>query len=173
MQRTYYELFGLPPAYGIDIAKLDQAYRLLQAEVHPDRHSAASDSDRYRSLQWATHANDAYQTLKNPLARARYLLRIHGVDTQEESNTAMPADFLMQQMEWREAIEDATNAADLAALESLSRGLRGEARTMQADLSRALDERKDYASASEIVRKLRFLDKVQAEIDQAIETLEP
>ena len=173
MHKTYFELFGLPALFAIDIARLDQAYLHLQSEVHPDRFAAASDSERSRSLQWATHANEAYQTLKNPLARARYLLQLHGVDTQEESNTAMPADFLMRQMEWREAIEDAVAATDVEALEALNRGLRNEARSLQAELSVALDERSDDAGASEIVRKLRFLDKVQTEIDQAIETLEP
>lgn len=172
MQRTYFELFGLPPAFNIDLAHLDQAYRQLQAEVHPDRFVAASDTERRRSLQWATHANEAYQTLKNPLDRARYLLRLHGVDTQEESNTAMPPDFLMRQMEWREAIEEAQSATDVNALDALSRELRQESRDMQLALAGQLDSNADYSSASETVRKLRFLDKVQAEIDQAIEALE-
>jgi len=172
MQRTYFELFGLPTAFNIDVARLEQAYRQLQTEVHPDRFAAAADNERRKSLQWATHANEAYQTLKSPLNRARYLLRLKGIDTQEESNTAMPADFLMRQMEWREAIEEAQSAADLPALEALSRELRHEARGMQQELSTQLDDAEDYATASETVRKLRFLDKVQAEIDQAIETLE-
>jgi molecular chaperone HscB len=172
MQRTYFELFGLPPAFNIDLARLDQAYRQLQAEVHPDRFAAASDTERRRSLQWATHANEAYQTLKNPLDRARYLLQLHGVDTQEESNTAMPPDFLMRQMEWREAIEEAQSATDVNALDALSRELRQESRDMQLALAGQLDSQADYSSASETVRKLRFLDKVQAEIDQAIEALE-
>lgn len=172
MQRTYFDLFGLPAAFNIDLARLDQAYRQLQAEVHPDRFASAADSERRKSLQWATHANEAYQTLKNPLNRARYLLQLQGIDTQEESNTAMPTDFLMQQMEWREAIEEAQSAADVTALETLSRELQQESRDMQQSLSALLDDRNDYRNASETVRKLRFLDKVQAEIDQAIEALE-
>jgi molecular chaperone HscB len=171
-RHSHFELFGLPAAFDIDLSHLDQAYRQLQAEVHPDRFAAASDSERRLSMQWATHANEAYQTLKNPLTRARYLLHLQGVDTQEESNTAMPAEFLMRQMEWREAIEEAQAAADIEALEALSRELRHEAQGMQSELSAALDQRHDYPSACETVRKLRFLDKVQAEIDQAIEALE-
>jgi molecular chaperone HscB len=170
--KTHFELFGIPAAFNIDLTRLDQAYRQLQAEVHPDRFASAPDQERLQSLQWATRANEAYQTLKNPVSRARYLLLLNGVDTQEESNTAMPAEFLMRQMEWREAIEEARNAADLAALEALSRELRHEANHLQDDLSAALDERGDYSGASETVRKLRFLDKVQTEIDFAIETLE-
>jgi len=172
MQRNYFELFGLTGAFNVDLDGLDQAFRLLQAEVHPDRFAAASDSERRQSLQWATHANEAYRTLKNPLSRARYLLQLHGVDTQEESNTAMPADFLMRQMEWREAIEEATDGGDSEALDALSRELRQEVRELQNGLSALLDERGDYQQASDVVRKLRFLDKVQAEIDQAIEALE-
>jgi len=172
MQRNYFELFGLTAAFNVDLDGLDQAFRLLQAEVHPDRFAAASDSERRQSLQWATHANEAYRTLKNPLSRARYLLQLHGVDTQEESNTAMPADFLMRQMEWREAIEEATDGGDSEALDALSRELRQEVRELQNGLSALLDERGDYQQASDVVRKLRFLDKVQAEIDQAIEALE-
>ncbi len=172
LNKTFYELFDLPPIFDLDLAHLDHAFRQLQAEVHPDRFAAASDSERRQSLQWATHVNEGYQTLKNPLSRARYLLQLKGVDTQEESNTAMPADFLMRQMEWREAIEEAQQATDIDALDALSRELRHEARTLQTDLSAMLDTRGDYAGASDTVRKLRFLDKVQAEIDQAIETLE-
>ena len=172
LTKTFYELFGLPPVFDLDLAQLDQAFRRLQAEVHPDRFAAATDSERRQSLQWATHVNDAYQTLKDPLLRARYLLQLRGVDTGEESNTAMPAAFLMQQMEWREAIEEAQQAADIEALETLSRELRHEVRHLQTELSALLDTRGDDAGAADTVRKLRFLDKVRAEIDQAIETLE-
>jgi len=172
LHQNHFELFGLPVAFDIDLGHLDQAYRQLQAEVHPDRFAAASESERRQSLQWATHANEAYQTLKNPMSRARYLLKLKGIDTQEESNTAMPTEFLMRQMEWREAIEEAQAAADVKTLEVLSRELRNEARNTQAELSVALDKRGDYPSACETVRKLRFLDKVQAEIDQAMEMLE-
>lgn len=172
MQRNYFELFGLTVAFNIDLDVLDQAFRQVQAEVHPDRFAAATDSERRQSLQWATHANEAYRTLKNPLSRARYLLQLHGVDTQEESNTAMPADFLMRQMEWREAIEEANASGDSDVLGMLSRELRQEAKSLQGNLAKQLDEQAEYQQASDTVRKLRFLDKVQAEIDQAIETLE-
>jgi molecular chaperone HscB len=171
-RRSHFELFDLPVAFEIDAGRLERAFRQLQTEVHPDRFATASESERRLSMQWATHANEAYQTLKNPLTRARYLLHLQGIDTQEESNTAMPAAFLMRQMEWREAIEQAQAAADLKALEALGRELRHESRDLQAELSAALDQRGDYPGACETVRKLRFLDKVQAEIDQAIEALE-
>ena len=96
---NHFELFDLPQTFAIDLAKLDQVYRRLQGEVHPDRFATGSDSEKRQSLQLATQANDAYQTLKSPLLRARYLLQLKGIETLEESNTAMPASFLMQQME--------------------------------------------------------------------------
>jgi len=110
IHQSHFALFGLPARYAIDPEQLSRNYRQLQSEVHPDRFAAATPAERMRSMQWATHINEAYQTLKSPVARARYLLHLQGVDTQEDTNTAMPMDFLMQQMEWREAIEEARAA---------------------------------------------------------------
>jgi len=172
IQQNHFGLFGLPAAYAVDLAYLDQCYRTLQSEVHPDRFAAAAPAERLRSMQLATHVNEAYQTLKSPIARARYLLHLNGVDTQEDTNTAMPAAFLMQQMEWREAIEEATAASDVAGLDQLLRELRHAAKDQEAQLHSALDQNKDYAQAAESVRKLRFLDKVRDEIEQAIEALD-
>ncbi len=168
IQQNHFDLFGLPAVFALDEAALDAGYRRLQAEVHPDRHAAATPAERRRSMQWATHVNEAYRTLKSPIARARYLLQLHGVDTGEDSNASMPAEFLMRQMEWREAIA----AGDLPGLERQLCELRTEARSLEADLARALDREPDHARAAETVRKLRFLDKVQAEIKQAIEYLD-
>lgn len=172
LSSTHFELFNLPAAFAIDQSRLDQAYRKLQAEVHPDRFAAAPAAERLRSMQLATQVNEAYQTLKSPLARARYLLQLNGVDTREETNTAMPPAFLMRQMEWREAIEEAEQAGDLAALDRLLAELRRETVALTDALHAELDSAHDYAGAAESVRKLRFLDKVQTEIEQAIETLE-
>ena len=99
--RNHFELLGLPVAFALDPARLESGYRELQGAVHPDRFAAASDAERRIAMQWATHANEAYRTLRDPLERARYLLRLRGFDTEEETNTSMPPDFLMQQMEWR------------------------------------------------------------------------
>lgn len=106
-QQDFFQLFNLPAVFKIDSAALERSFLGLQAQVHPDKFAHLSDAERRLSMQWATRVNEGYQTLRNPLNRARYLLLQHGVDTQEESNTAMPVDFLMQQMEWREALEAA------------------------------------------------------------------
>lgn len=171
-QQNHFQLFGLPERYALDAAQLDERYRKLQAEVHPDRFAAATEGEKLRSIQAATQVNEAYQTLKSPVARARYLLQLRGVDTQEDTNTAMPAAFLMQQMTWREAIEDASHAADVPTLERLLRELRHENLALQQALGTQLDQQQDNAQAAASVRKLRFLDKVRDEIEQAIEALE-
>jgi molecular chaperone HscB len=168
----HFSLFGLPQMFAIDVAHLDLRYRKLQSEVHPDRFASASTLERLQSLQAATHANEAYQTLKDPLSRARYLLSLRGIDTQEENNTAMPTEFLMQQMEWREAVEEAQGAHDSDALETLLRKLQHETATLQETLRANMDEIRDDAQAAQTVRKLRFLAKVRDEIERAIEALE-
>jgi len=170
--RNHFELFNLPTQFAIDLNTLDQHYKQLQSEVHPDRFAAAPTADRLRSMQLATQVNEAYRVLKNPTARARYLLHINGVDTQEDSNTAMPAEFLMLQMEWREAIEEATAEHDIEALEGLFRKTLQEAKSLQQDLHAHLDENHQLAQAAEAVRKLSFIDKVRSDIEQAIAKLE-
>ncbi|MCX7628233.1 MAG: Fe-S protein assembly co-chaperone HscB [Methylophilaceae bacterium] len=172
LQQNHFALFGLKPAFEIDTARLDQAYRKLQAEVHPDRYATATAQEKLQSLAWATRINEAYQTLKNPLLRARYLLQLHGFEIHEGANTAMPAEFLMQQMEWREAIEDARHTRNLNTLVALNRELEHEMEALKHALGTALDVRGDYASAAEMVCKLRFLEKVRDEIELALEDLE-
>jgi len=169
MSQTHFQLFNLPQTFAIDLAALDTQYRRLQSEVHPDRFASASDAEKRQSLQLATQANDAYQTLKNPLQRGRYLLQLKGIDTLEESNTAMPTAFLIQQMEWREAIEDAQN---MAQLEVLQQDLREKTNSLCAQLQTALDQSHDDKMATESVRQLSFMDKLLNEIDQAMELIE-
>ena len=170
--KNFFTLLDLEPAFQVDLAHLEQSYRALQAQVHPDKFSSAGDAERRLSMQCSTHVNEAYQTLKQPMQRARYLLSLHGVDTQEETNTAMPADFLMQQMEWREAIGEATDAADAVELERLASQLRHAIKSLHAELGQQLDAQHDYPGAAGAVRKLRFFDKLREEIDDALETLE-
>lgn len=167
--RDHFALFNLKPTFALDRSHLDSAYRALQAEVHPDRFAHLAEAERRLSLQWATQVNTAFQALKSPLNRARYLLQLNGVDTQEETNTAMPADFLMEQMEWREAIEEHRSTQDINALETLSRRLQKETQALHGVLEQQIDKEHDYNSASLTVRKLKFLEKLDEEISGAIE----
>src|SRR5947207_7066240 len=104
---SYFELFGLQPGFALDAEALEAAYRDIQSQVHPDRFAHAGDAERRASLQWTTRVNEAFQVLKNPVKRARHLLELHGVDVAFETNTAMPPEVLMQQMELREKLEEA------------------------------------------------------------------
>ena len=137
--------------------------------MHPDRFAHAGDAERRASLQWTTRVNEAYRTLKDPVQRGKHILELHGVDVAFETNTAMPQDFLMQQMELREALEDAKDASQLDRLRS---DLRNAQASLEKDIAQALDLDKDYAAAASLVRKLQFLHRLDDEIDAAYETIE-
>jgi molecular chaperone HscB len=169
--QDYFSLFGLPCRQGLDGDRLEALYRDLQARVHPDKHAHLADRDRRLAMQWSTHVNEAYQTLKDPLRRARYLLELAGHDVQLETNTAMPAAFLMAQMELREAVAAAKAEGDSEALEHQHRQLRKTIRGDHAALQAALDANA-YARAGELVRQLMFQSKLLHEIGDALEVLE-
>ncbi len=170
--QTHFELFGLPARFKVDVAKLETRYHELQREVHPDRFAAAPQAEQRLSIQLATQVNEAYQALKSPVARAHYLLQLHGVDPQFETNTAMPPDFLDEQLELRESLEAAAQAGDSARLEVLSVRLRGERDALLARVEGQLDERSDWTQAAETLRQLMFLEKFREEIGAAEERLE-
>ena len=172
MSLNYYQLFDLQPIFNIALATLETNYRKIQSEAHPDRFVTATSAEKLQSMQLATLANEAYQTLKNPANRAQYLLELQGITAISESNTSMPTDFLMQQMQWRETLEDASMANDISTLESLHDEMQAESKSLQADLSQLFDEKKDYLNACETTRKLIFIDKVCADIRKAIEHLD-
>ena len=169
-RQNHFELFGLAPRFHLEPAQLEQAYRGIQSRVHPDRFVHASDAERRASMQSATHVNEAYRTLKHPLARARYLLALHRVDVQSESNTAMPAEFLLEQMQWRESVEAAADRSD--ALTALALRLADEMAEHYSRLERRLDSERDYAHAADAVRRLMFLERLREEIGDALERLD-
>ena len=169
--QNHFDLFQLPQQFAIDGGALEQAYRRVQSRVHPDKFAAGSDAEKRVAMQWATRANEAYQTLKNPVKRATYLCQLHGVDLETESNTAMPRAFLMQQMEWRETLDEVRADKDIDALEVLNRELRDAHKAQIAEVGARLDAG-DHAAAAQMVRQLMFLDKFGAEISQLFELLE-
>jgi molecular chaperone HscB len=170
--QTHFELFDLPQSYALDRDRLDAAYRELQNTVHPDRFAAQSEAEQRVAMQWATQVNEAYQTLKHPVSRGVYLLKLQGIDALDASNTKMAPAFLMQQMEWREAIEDARAGKSMAVLDSLAADLRAAHRRIETQLAELIDRAHDFAAASEAVRQLRFMDKLIAEIGDVYEELE-
>lgn len=172
MSVNYFELFGLKPIFNIELAALESSYRKIQSESHPDRFVTSSTADKLSSMQQATLANEAYKCLKNPANRAKYLLELQGITAISETNTAMPTEFLMQQMEWREATEDAIVAKSIASLENLLSDIRVEAKILQANLVNLLDVNKDLTVATDTTRKLIFIEKLSEDINKAIEQLE-
>ena len=170
LMQNHFALFHLPVTFAIDTAALDQAYHDVQNQVHPDKFTTASDAEKRVAMQWATRANEAYQTLKSALKRATYLCELHGIDLQIESNTSMPATFLMQQMSWREALDDARAARDDAALDALDGALSEARREQVAQLATLLDAQ-DFTAAALGVRKLMFIEKFGDEVAAAFDML--
>lgn len=168
----YFSLFQLPRAFSLNLSELDKRYRDIQGQVHPDRFAHAGEAERRLSMQWATRVNEAYQTLRKPLERAKYLLHLAGHDLQAESNTAMPMDFLMEQMEWREAVAEARSGGDHHELERLHHRLSADIAGRYAEVGCLLDEAGDATAAAERVRRLMFLEKLLHEIDDALAAME-
>jgi len=163
VMQNHFELFQLPQQFSLDMSQLDRAYHEVQNQVHPDKFVQAGDAEKRVAMQWATRANEAYQTLKKPLKRATYLCELQGVDLQTESNTSMPASFLMQQMEWREAFDDARQANDFDALFALEKELRSALNAKLLQVGSTLDKA-DFAAAAQEIRTCMFLEKFIADI---------
>ena len=168
----YFGLFQLPRTFRQDTSALDNRFREVQAQVHPDKFVQAGDAERRLSLQWATRANEAYQTLKKPLARAQYLLSLAGHDVEGENNNAMPPEFLMEQMEWREAVAEARMAREQGELEQLHHRVKQRMNSRYEQVADLLDDSHDYPLAADRVRRLMFLDKLLFDIDDSMAALD-
>jgi molecular chaperone HscB len=162
--RNHFDLFGLPPRFRLDAAALEDAWRRLQSDVHPDRHAAGSDADRRAALQASARVNEAYRTLREPVGRAEYLLALHGIDAARETDTALPMTFLERQLERREEAADAAAARDAAALRAVLDEVRREATALETSLAAQIDDAGDHAGARMRVRELRFLHKVAEDL---------
>jgi molecular chaperone HscB len=170
--QDHFALFGLTPAFALDAEALDRAYHDLQTEIHPDRFAHAGEADQRLAVQWATKANEAYQALKHPFARACYLLGLQGIDAMAPGAAQLPMAFLEQQMETREALADAVASADFDALGRLEAATRAEAERLMAQMAELIDGRHDYASAADVLRQYRFLEKFLADIGDAYDDIE-
>jgi molecular chaperone HscB len=170
--QNHFELFGLAPVFALESEALERSYREIQSQVHPDRFAHAGDAERRASLQWTTRVNEAYRTLKDPVQRGKHFLELHGVDVAFETNTQMPTDFLLQQLERREELESATAGKDASRLDRMRARLRSQKQTLEQQIADAIDAKRDYASAAQLVRKLMFLDRLDSEIDAGYEEIE-
>ncbi|OSZ67895.1 Fe-S protein assembly co-chaperone HscB [Hydrogenophaga sp. IBVHS2] len=162
LQSNDFELFGLSPAFGIDRAAVDARWKDLQREAHPDRFASADAASQRLAMQWSVRINEAYQRLKDPLRRAAYLCELNGAPIEAESNTAMPPDFLMQQMEWREQLDEARDAAEL---ERLADEVAASRRSRVEALRVTADEQRDFPALARQVRALMFIERFARDVE--------
>lgn len=163
LMQNHFDLFHLPQRFAINLQALDAAYREVQNRVHPDKFASAGAAEKRVAMQWATRANEAYQTLKNPLKRAIYLCELNGIALQTESHTAMPSAFLMQQMEWRETLEEAKAEKDEEVREKLASELQAAHEAAVAEVGELLNAG-NFSQAAQGIRKWMFLEKFEEEI---------
>ena len=169
--RNHFQLFGLPERFRVDPSALDRAYQQLQTEVHPDRHASSGEKEQRLALQASARVNEAYRALKDPVARAQYLLSLHGIDAVGELDTRLPIEFLERQLERRESASDAADRGDISSLEQVLDEVRDEAHVLEGRVASLLDD-EAWERARDPVRELRFLTKVVADIDTMLETVE-
>jgi molecular chaperone HscB len=162
LQSTDFEIFNLPQRFALDTAALDDAWKTLQRQAHPDRHTSDSAQQQRQAMQWSVRINEAYQRLKSPITRAAYLCELRSVAIRAEDNTAMPGAFLMQQMEWREALDEADDASDLDAL---SATVRAAWREWVQAIER-LDGAGDTPGMAQAVRALMFVQRFEQAIEK-------
>lgn len=168
LQSTDFELFQLPEQFAQDRTQLDARWKDLQREAHPDKFAAHGAAAQRVAMQWSVRINEAYQRLKDPVKRAAYICELHNAAINAENNTAMPADFLMQQMELREALEAAKSTEnideiDLQANEYMHKQL--------LKLEQLIDIKKNYQGASQAVRALMFMQRFAQDIEARYEVL--
>lgn len=166
-----FTLFGLPQRFALDRGEIDERWRRLQGQVHPDRFAAEGAAAQRVAMQWSVRVNEAYRRLKDPLQRASQLCELRGAPIQAENNTAMPPAFLMQQMAWREALDD---AADLPAVEALDDEVRAAEDALRDELSTLLAEDAGAAAAADAaqrVRALMFVARFRDDIDRRLDAL--
>jgi molecular chaperone HscB len=166
-----FALFGLPRRFALDREALDMKWKALQGAAHPDRHASGTAPSQRLAMQWAMRINEAYRRLREPLARAAYLCRLHGEDVAAEDNTAMPADFLMQQMAWRESLAEAARGDEVEAIAAEVNATR---RDLLASVQAQVDEARstDWPTVAAAVRRLMFVERLVADIDRRLESLQ-
>ena len=163
LQSDDFELFGLPRSFAQERSAIDARWKELQREAHPDKFAAQGAAAQRVAMQWSVRINEAYQRLKDPMRRAAYLCELHGAPIRAEDNTTMPAAFLMQQMEWREALDDAATEAAIDALQAEVDAAR--ARALSA-FDWLIDEKGDHPAAAQQVRALMFIARFADDIER-------
>ena len=166
IQDSHFALFGLPERFDVDPARLDRAYRDVQTQVHPDRFARGDAAEQRVALQWATRANEAYRVLREPLQRAIYLCGLRGRDATDPHDTRMSPDFLMRQLEWREALDAARDGDDPAAVDALRAQLDAARAALQDEVAQSL-ARDELDVAVERVRQWMFVERFAEDVAAA------
>ena len=157
---SHFALFGLPEQFAVSLPALEQTWKTVSARVHPDRYSTASAAEKRVAMQWSSRINEAYQVLKSPLARARYLCELAGADVGAENNTAMAAQFLMAQMEWHEELDELRDNPDAQRVRQFLHTLEQAETQLYAQLETLIDVEKDIPAATAKVREGMFISKI-------------
>jgi len=168
LQSTDFEIFGVPQRFAQDRAVLDARWKDLQREAHPDKFAAQGAAAQRVAMQWSVRINEAYQRLKDPLKRASYLCELNGAPINAENNTAMPHDFLVQQMQWREALDEAETAEDF---EEIASQAMANGREKLVEIEKLLDVDGDFSAAARQIRSLMFIERFASEVDARIDVL--
>jgi len=163
---NFFTLLQLPEAFVIDLETLHQNYQSIQKDIHPDRFATFDDEAKLESIKKTAQVNDAYQTLKSPIRRAEYLLQLKGINIHDEKYTAVPQDFLMQQMEWREELE--THKLNKLALEKLAQDIQKNKNDMMNQLPSFFDDKNHLNDAIRVTRELNFIEKIEQHINDAL-----
>jgi molecular chaperone HscB len=164
--QNFFTLLNLPEAFVVDLKKLDQHYQAIQKEIHPDRFASLNDEKKMESVKKTAQVNDAYQTLKSSIRRAEYLLHLYGFDINDEKYTAVPQDFLLQQMEWREELE--THTKNKEALEKLASVVAIKKKQKIDLLPTYFEKKNNLPEAIKITRELNFIEKIEQHISDAL-----
>ena len=172
LQSDDFELFGLPRKFAQERSQIDARWKELQREAHPDRFAAQGAAAQRVAMQWSVRINEAYQRLKDPLKRAAYLCELHGAPIRAEDNTAMPPAFLMQQMQWREELEDLHDSADMAGIAAFKRRLKVAQEHLNDSFAACWDDAAQREQAERLMRRMQFLDKLTYEVRQLEERLD-
>jgi molecular chaperone HscB len=162
LQSTDFELFEIPEQFAQDRNAIDAKWKDLQRQAHPDKFSAQGAAAQRIAMQWSVRINEAYARLKDPLKRASYLCELHGAPINAHTNTAMPPDFMMMQIEWREALEDAKTVEDLDLIELDTANYQ---RKVLSKIEHCIDVEHDYEAAANAVRSLMFVARFVGEIE--------
>ena len=168
LQSNDFELFDVPAQFAQNRSVLDARWKDLQREAHPDKFAAQGVAAQRLAMQWSVRINEAYQRLKDPLKRASYLCELNGVPISAETNTAMAPAFLMQQMAWREALDDAKTIEELNQIAAIPRQNMDE---QLLKIEQLLDVDKHYDVAAQQIRGLMFTERFASEIDARIDQL--